>query len=263
MVMRRRSTPRRLVRRRLVLASVALLAVLLLAATVAAQDLGIPKISVTLDRAQKPGEVAVSLQILLFLTLLSLAPAFVIMVTSFTRIVVILSFLRHALGTQQAPPTQILIGLALFLTVFIMSPVWNDINRDALQPYMRGELPQREAFGKAVDPLREFMFRQTREKDLALFVSLAKMEKPEIRAQVPTHVLIPAFVISELRIAFQIGFLLYVPFLLLDLVISSLLMSMGMLMLPPAMISLPFKLLLFVMVDGWNLIVGSIVAGFA
>ena len=263
MVMRRRSTPRRLVRRRLVLASVALVAVLLLAATVAAQDLGIPKISVTLDRAQKPGEVAVSLQILLFLTLLSLAPAFVIMVTSFTRIVVILSFLRHALGTQQAPPTQILIGLALFLTVFIMSPVWNDINRDALQPYMRGELPQREAFGKAVDPLREFMFRQTREKDLALFVSLAKMEKPESRAQVPTHVLIPAFVISELRIAFQIGFLLYVPFLLLDLVISSLLMSMGMLMLPPAMISLPFKLLLFVMVDGWNLIVGSIVAGFA
>lgn len=261
--MRRRSTPRRLVRRRLVLASVALVAVLLLAATVAAQDLGIPKISVTLDRAQKPGEVAVSLQILLFLTLLSLAPAFVIMVTSFTRIVVILSFLRHALGTQQAPPTQILIGLALFLTVFIMSPVWNDINRDALQPYMRGELPQREAFGKAVDPLREFMFRQTREKDLALFVSLAKMEKPESRAQVPTHVLIPAFVISELRIAFQIGFLLYVPFLLLDLVISSLLMSMGMLMLPPAMISLPFKLLLFVMVDGWNLIVGSIVAGFA
>lgn len=263
MVMRRRSTPRRLVRRRLILASVALVAVLLLAATVAAQDLGIPKISVTLDRAQKPGEVAVSLQILLFLTLLSLAPAFVIMVTSFTRIVVILSFLRHALGTQQAPPTQILIGLALFLTVFIMSPVWNDINRDALQPYMRGELPQREAFGKAIDPLREFMFRQTREKDLALFVSLAKMEKPESRAQVPTHVLIPAFVISELRIAFQIGFLLYVPFLLLDLVISSLLMSMGMLMLPPAMISLPFKLLLFVMVDGWNLIVGSIVAGFA
>ncbi|MGQ9559916.1 MAG: flagellar type III secretion system pore protein FliP [Candidatus Oleimicrobiaceae bacterium] len=261
--MRRRSTPPRLVGRRLVLGSVALVAVLVLAATVAAQDLGIPKISVTLDRAQKPGEVAVSLQILLFLTLLSLAPAFVIMVTSFTRIVVILSFLRHALGTQQAPPTQILIGLALFLTVFIMSPVWNDINRDALQPYMRGELPQREAFRKAVDPLREFMFRQTREKDLALFVSLAKMEKPESRAQVPTHVLIPAFVISELRIAFQIGFLLYVPFLLLDLVISSLLMSMGMLMLPPAMISLPFKLLLFVMVDGWNLIVGSIVAGFA
>ncbi len=261
--MRRRNTSRRVARHKFLLAGVTLVVVLLLAAAVAAQDLGIPKISVTLDRAQKPGEVAVSLQILLFLTLLSLAPAFVIMVTSFTRIVVILSFLRHALGTQQAPPTQILIGLALFLTVFIMSPVWNDINRDALQPYMRGELPQREAFRKAVDPLREFMFRQTREKDLALFVSLAKMEKPESRAQVPTHVLIPAFVISELRIAFQIGFLLYVPFLVLDLVISSLLMSMGMLMLPPAMISLPFKLLLFVLVDGWNLIVGSIVAGFA
>ncbi|MBC7187785.1 MAG: flagellar type III secretion system pore protein FliP [Calditrichaeota bacterium] len=263
MSLRRRRVRRRTSRRRLVMLGVACLTLLVLAAGVAAQDLGIPKISVTLDRAQKPGEVAVSLQILLFLTLLSLAPAFVIMVTSFTRIVVILSFLRHALGTQQAPPTQILVGLALFLTVFIMSPVWNDINRGALQPYMRGELPQKEAFRKAVEPLRDFMFRQTREKDLALFVSLAKMEKPESRAQVPTHVLIPAFVISELRIAFQIGFLLYVPFLLLDLVISSLLMSMGMLMLPPAMISLPFKLLLFVLVDGWNLIVGSIVAGFA
>ncbi len=255
--------PRPIRRRRLVAVNVTLVLVLLLAAGLLAQDLGIPKLTVTLDRAQKPGEVAVSLQILLFLTLLSLAPAFVIMVTSFTRIVVILSFLRHALGTQQAPPTQIIVGLALFLTVFIMSPVWEDINRDALQPYMRGQLPQKEAFAKAVEPLRQFMFRQTREKDLALFVNLAKMEKPENRDQVPTHVLIPAFVISELRIAFQIGFLLYVPFLLLDLVISSLLMSMGMLMLPPAMISLPFKLLLFVLVDGWNLVVGSIVAGFA
>ena len=227
----------------------------------AAQDPGMPKLTLSLDGEQKPGEVAVSLQILLFITLLSLAPGFMIMMTSFTRIVVVLSFLRHALGTQQSPPTQILIGLALFLSFFVMAPVWNDINTEALQPYRNGEIQQKEAFENAVQPVRNFMFRQTREKDLALFVNLSKLEKPENEDDIPTHVLIPSFVVSEFRIAFQIGFLLYVPFLMLDLIIASVLMSMGMMMLPPIMISLPFKLLLFVLVDGWNLIIGSIVAG--
>jgi len=249
-------------RKRILISSIILTALILLAVTAFAQDLGLPKLTVSMDNEQKPGEVAVSLQIILFITLLSLAPAFMIMVTSFTRIVVVLSFLRHALGTQQSPPTQILIGLAIFLSLFVMAPVWNQVNTEALQPYRKGEIQQKEAFQNAVEPVREFMFRQTREKDLALFVNLSKLEKPENKNDVPTHVLIPAFIISEFRIAFQIGFLLYVPFLMLDLIIASVLMSMGMMMLPPIMISLPFKLLLFVLVDGWNLIIGSIVAGF-
>jgi flagellar biosynthetic protein FliP len=232
------------------------------AGPLAAQSPGLPKLTLSLEDEQKPGEVAVSLQILLFITLLSLAPAFMIMMTSFTRIVVVLSFLRHALGTQQSPPTQILIGLSLFLSFFVMAPVWNDINTEALQPYKSGEIEQKEAFQKAVQPIRNFMFRQTREKDLALFVNMSSLEKPENEDDIPTHILIPSFIVSEFRIAFQIGFLLYVPFLMLDLIIASVLMSMGMMMLPPIMISLPFKLLLFVLVDGWNLIIGSIVAGF-
>ncbi|NIA29552.1 MAG: flagellar type III secretion system pore protein FliP [Actinobacteria bacterium] len=224
--------------------------------------MAIPKISIGIDQASKPGDVAVTLQILLLLAILSLAPALIIMVTSFTRVTIILSFLRHALGTQQAPPTQVMVGLSIFLTVFIMAPVWQNINTEAIQPYMKEQISQKEAYKKALQPLREFMFRQTREKDLALFVNMAKMEKPDSQDEIPTYVLIPSFIISEFRIAFQIGFLLYVPFLMLDMVISSVLMAMGMLMLPPIMISLPFKLILFVLVDGWYLIVGSIVAGF-
>jgi flagellar biosynthetic protein FliP len=222
----------------------------------------LPKITIGVDQATRPGDVAVTLQILLLLTILSLAPAIMMMVTAFTRVVIIFSFLRHALGTQQAPPTQVMIGLAVFLTIFIMAPVWTDINQNALQPYMDGRISQKAAYQKALEPVRAFMFRQTREKDLALFVNLAKLEKPKDPSEIPTHVLIPAFIISEFRIAFQIGFLLYIPFLMLDMVISSVLMSMGMMMLPPVMISIPFKLLLFVLVDGWYLVVGSIVAGF-
>ena len=222
----------------------------------------LPKITVGLDEATKPGEVAVTLQILLLLAVLSLAPALIIMVTSFTRVAIIFSFLRHALATQQAPPNQVMIGLALFVSFFIMAPVWQDINENAFQPYMNEKISQQEAYSRALEPIRDFMFRQTREKDLALFVNLARMEKPENMAEIPTHVLIPAFIISEFRIAFQIGFLLYIPFLMLDMIISSVLMSMGMMMLPPVMISMPFKLILFVLVDGWYLIVGSIVAGF-
>ena len=222
----------------------------------------LPKLSIAVDQAKNPGDVAVTLQIILLLTLLSLAPALIMMVTSFSRVVIIFSFLRQALGTQQAPPSQVLIGLAIFVTVFIMSPVWNDINEHALQPYMNNEIPQKEALQIAIKPVREFMLRQTREKDLALFLNMAKLGKPATNQEIPTHVLIPSFMISELRIAFQIGFLLYIPFLVLDMVIASVLMSMGMMMLPPVMISLPFKLLLFVLVDGWYLIIGSIVAGF-
>ena len=227
-----------------------------------AQTQVMPKLTIGVDQATKRGDVAVTLEILLLLTVLSLAPAIIIMVTSFTRIVVIFSFLRHALGTQQAPPTQVLVGLAMFLTVFIMSPVWTNIHENALRPYLDGKISQKEAYGRATKPLRHFMLQQTREKDLALFVNMTEMEKPETPEDIPMYVLIPSFIINELRIAFQIGFLLYIPFLMLDMIIASILMSMGMLMLPPVMISLPFKLLLFVLVDGWYLIVGSIVDGF-
>ena len=227
-----------------------------------AQTTAVPRITIGVDRARGPGDVAVTLQILLLLTVLSLVPAIIVMMTSFTRIAIVFSFLRHGLGTQQSPPTQVVIGLALFLTIFVMAPVGRQINDDALQPYLKGAIPQEEAYRKAVEHLRDFMLRQTREKDLALFVNLAKMEKPSTDADIPTHVIIPAFIISEFRIAFQIGFLLYIPLLVLDMVIASVLMSMGMLMLPPMMISLPFKLILFVLVDGWYLIVGSVVAGF-
>ena len=222
----------------------------------------LPKITIGLDQAQNPQDVAVTLQIVLLMTVLSLVPAVVMMMTSFTRIAIVFSFLRHGLATQQSPPTQVIIGLALFLTIFIMAPVGKQINDEALQPYLAGNIPQNVAYERAVEPVRGFMLRQTREKDLALFVNLSGMERPETQADLPIHVIIPAFMISEFRIAFQIGFLLYIPLLVLDMVIASVLMSMGMMMLPPMMISLPFKLILFVLVDGWHLIVSSLVAGF-
>ncbi|MEK6590140.1 MAG: flagellar type III secretion system pore protein FliP [Nitrospinota bacterium] len=235
----------------------------LLPAQAHAQSITIPPVTIGVGEPGKPGQVSTTIQILLLLTILTLAPAILIMLTSFTRIIVVLSFLRQALGTQQMPPNQILIGLALFLTFFIMSPVWDKINSKALQPYLREEVTQDAALKSAVEPLREFMLRQTREKDLAIFVDIAKIEQPESPADIPLYVIIPAFIISELRIAFQIGFMIYIPFLVLDMVVASVLMSMGMLMLPPIMISLPFKLMLFVLVDGWYLIVGSLVRSFA
>ncbi len=209
-----------------------------------------------------PERLSLSLQILLFLTVLSLAPAIIIMVTSFTRLVVVFSFLRHALGTQQMPPNQILIGLALFLTFFIMAPVWQEIQAKALTPYLEQKLPGEEALKRGVEPLKTFMLKQTREKDLALFISLAKAPRPHTAQEVPISAMIPAFMISELRTAFEIGFLLYLPFLIIDMVVASVLLSMGMMMLPPVMISLVFKVLLFVLVDGWNLVVGSLVKSF-
>jgi len=202
------------------------------------------------------------LRIVLLLTVLSLAPAILIMMTSFTRIVVVLSFLRQALGTQQMPPNQIIVGLALFLSLFIMAPTWKQISTTAIEPYMAEKIDQKVAYDRAEAPIREFMFAQTREKDLELFLSLSKEAKPKNREEVPTYVLIPSFIISELKTAFQIGFMLYLPFLVLDMIVASVLMAMGMMMLPPVVISLPFKLLLFVLVDGWELIVGSLVKSF-
>ena len=230
----------------------------------AAQDapLKLPSISLGVTEAQTPGQVSTALQIVILLTVLTLAPAILIMTTSFTRLAVVFSLLRNALGTQQMPPGQIIIGLSLFLTFFIMAPVFNEINQKAFTPFMEGKIVQAEFFRQAELPLREFMLRQTRKKDLALFMRIAGQERPQNPQAVPITSLIPAFVISELKTAFEIGFLLYVPFLVIDMVVASVLLSMGMMMLPPVMVSLPFKLMLFVLVDGWNLIVSSMVRSF-
>ncbi len=209
-----------------------------------------------------PGQTAVVIQILALLTVLSLAPALLIMVTSFTRIVIVLSFLRQALGTQQVPPNQVLISLALFLTFFVMAPVAQSVYKDALQPLFEERITQEEAWQKGIAPLRSFMLKHVREKDLELFVRLAKLPQPATADDVPTHVIIPSFMLSELRIAFQIGFLVYIPFLIVDMVVASVLMSMGMMLVPPVVISLPFKLILFVLADGWYLVVGSMVKSF-
>ena len=219
-------------------------------------------IRIDMDKTQQPGKMAVVLQIFLLMTILSLAPAILIMLTSFTRCVIVLSLLRRALGTMQMPPNQVIIGLALFLTFFIMNPVWQQVNQDALQPYLDEKIDQQQALQNAAAPLRKFMFKQTREKDLALFVEIAKVQRPKDVSDIPTSVLIPSFIISEVKTAFQIGLLLYVPFLIIDMVVASVLLSMGMMMLPPIMISLPFKLMLFVLADGWNLLIGSLVRSF-
>jgi flagellar biosynthetic protein FliP len=222
--------------------------------------LTVPGISVEVGDGER--KFSLPIKIVFFLTLLSLAPAFMIMVTSFTRIVVVLSFLKHALGTHQMPPNQLLVGLALFLTYFTMMPVWTDINDMAIQPLMKEEINEEEALSRSVQPIREFMYRHVGEKDLALFVEMAKLPRPETRDDVPTFVLIPAFITSELKTAFQIGFFLFLPFLVIDMAVASVLMSMGMMMVPPIMVSLPLKILLFVLVDGWRLVVQSTVLGF-
>jgi flagellar biosynthetic protein FliP len=209
------------------------------------------------------GSVSAPLQVVLLLTLISFLPAILVTMTSFTRIAIVFHFLRQALGTQETPSNQILIGLALFLTMFIMAPVGQRINALAIEPVLKGEVTVADAVSRGTPPLREFMLKQTREADLALFVELGDVPKPRSAQQLPMTVVVPAYVISELKTGFQMGFFLFVPFLLIDLVVSTTLLSMGMLQLPPAMISLPFKVLLFVMVDGWNLLVGSIVRSFA
>jgi flagellar biosynthesis protein FliP len=226
------------------------------------KPLPLPHVSIALDGAQAPENIGSSLQIVILLTVLTLAPAILIMTTSFARIVVVLSLLRQALGTQQLPPNQVIIGLAMFLTFFVMAPVWQQIHSQALQPYLAKEIGQEEGFHRALEPVRAFMLKQTRERDLGLFLSMAQQEQPRNRDDVPTLVLIPSFITSELKTAFQIGFLLYIPFLVLDMVVASGLISMGMMMLPPVVISLPLKLMLFVLVDGWYLVVGSLVRSF-
>jgi len=220
-------------------------------------------IGINSDKAEDSGKLSVALQIFLLLTILSLAPAILIMLTSFTRIVIVLSLLRQAIGTHQMPPNQIVIGMSLFLTFFVMMPVWQKVNQQALQPYLEKKITQKQALETALEPVRKFMFRQTREKDLALFVDIADIARPKNIHDVPTSILIPSFIISELKSAFMIGFLLYVPFLIIDMIVASVLLSMGMMMLPPIMISLPFKLMLFVLSDGWYLVVGSLVKSFS
>jgi len=228
----------------------------------AAQAVPVPTIQIGIGDSDEPQEVAKTLQIALILTVLALAPSILIMMTSFTRIIIIFSFLRHALNTQQMPSNQILIGMALFLTFYIMSPVWQQINETALQPYLQEQLSLSDALGKAAIPLRQFMLKQTKEKDLGLLVSLTKGERPRTPDDIPLTTIIPAFMISEVSTAFSVGFLLYIPFLVIDMVVACVLLSMGMMMLPPVMISLPFKILLFVLVDGWNLLIASVLKSF-
>jgi len=207
-------------------------------------------------------QMATTVQILLILTVLSLAPSILVMMTSFTRIVVVFSFLRNALGTQQSPPNQVMIGLALFLTLFIMTPVINDVKTNAYDPYMASEITQQEAFDAAKKPIREFMLRQTYAKDLNLFLEISGQDAPETYDELGFEVIIPSFIISELKRAFQIGFFIYIPFIIIDMVVASTLMSMGMMMMPPTMIALPFKLLMFVLVDGWELVIKTLITSF-
>jgi flagellar biosynthetic protein FliP len=229
----------------------------------AADGPNLPSLSLQLSSGQaEPQKVAVALEIMALLTILSMAPAFMLTVTSFTRIIIVFHFLRQAMGTQQMPPNQVLASLAIFMTVVIMMPTGRIINDTALQPYLNEEIGYGEALERAETPLRTFLFKHTREKDLSVFFSITGLERPQNKDDVPTMILVPAYLISELKTGFQIGFLIYIPFLILDMVVASILLSMGMMMLPPVMVSLPFKILLFVMVDGWNLIIGSLVNSF-
>ncbi len=221
-----------------------------------------PDLFRAMQQAGAPENVSSSLGVMLLITVISLAPAILIMTTSFTRIIVVLGFLRQAMATQQTPPNQVLVGLALFLTFFIMSPTYVKVNQNSIQPYTRGEITQAQAVTEALKPVREFMFRQTRPNDLRTFLSIAKLPLPATPDDVPTTVLIPAFIISEMTTAFFIGFIIYIPFLIIDMVVASTLMAMGMMMLPPIFVSLPFKIVMFILADGWNLLIGSLVRSF-
>ena len=227
-----------------------------------AAGIDFPAVKFDLDDAKGPEQISGVLQIIFLLTVLSLAPAVLILMTSFTRFAIVFSFLRYALGTQQSPPNQVIIGLALFLTFFVMQPVWQRINQEAIVPYEQHKISGEEFVNRGVAPLKEFMFKHTNKADLALFVSMSQKEKPQNAESLSIATVIPAFVISELKTAFQIGFMLYIPFIILDMVVASILLSMGMMMLPPVMISLPFKLMLFILVDGWNLLIGSLIKSF-
>ncbi|MBL0388924.1 flagellar type III secretion system pore protein FliP [Tumebacillus sp. ITR2] len=222
----------------------------------------IPGVNIGVSTSDNPESVATSLQIITILTVLSLAPSILVLMTCFTRIVVVLGFVRNALALQQMPPTQVLVGLALFMTLFVMYPTFNQINDQALQPYLNGQLTQTQALTKAEIPLKHFMANQTRPQDLQLFLDYRKQALPDSVEAIPLSTLVPSYVISELKTAFELGFMIFIPFLIIDMVVASVLMSMGMMMLPPVMISMPFKVLLFIMVDGWYLVVKSLLAGY-
>jgi flagellar biosynthetic protein FliP len=236
--------------------------VIIFVSSVYAADTTVPGISVNINGSNTTAGKTDSLQLLFLITVLSLVPSLLIMMTGFTRIVIVLSFVRNAIGLQQTPPNQVLVGLALFLTLFIMTPVINQINKEAYTPYTQGKITQQQAIDSAIKPLRTFMLKQTNKNDLNLFLDIGKTEKPKTLDAISTEVIIPAFITSELRRAFIIGFIIFLPFLIIDMVVSSTLMSMGMVMLPPVMISLPFKIMLFVLVDGWGLIVKTLVLSF-
>lgn len=242
------------------LLSLVLLSFLL--STAPAYGVGLPTITFGVEDANNPEQVSTALQVLFLLTILSVAPAILLMTTCFTRIVIVLGFVRQAMGTQNMPPTQVILGLSLFLSFFVMSPTINQINEEALQPYLSEQINQTEALEKAVNPMRDFMFSQVREGELTLLTEISMDTEPATKEDIPTLTLIPAFMLSELKRAFQMGFMIYIPFLVIDMVVASILMSMGMMMLPPVIISMPFKLLLFVLVDGWSLVVGSLVKSF-
>lgn len=241
---------------------IALLLVILLPTSVMAQEGIIPNINLEIGAEEDGDNLVPSLQLLLLLTILSLAPAILIMVTSFTRIIIVLSMIRNALATRTMPPNQVLIGLAIFITIFIMAPVWQGVIDDAVTPYLNEEIGTDQMVENGLEPVRGFMFEHVREKDLSLFYNMTDMERPQNQNDVPIYLLIPAFILSELKVAFQIGFIIYIPFVMIDMVVASILMSMGMLMLPPVMISLPFKIMLFVLVDGWYLIIESLIRTF-
>lgn len=240
----------------------ALVGVVLICSSATTHAQSIPKVSVEVGQSEDPTDLSTTLQIVILLTVLSLAPSILIMVTSFVRITVVLAFLRQAMGSQQMPPNQLMVGLALIVSFFIMSPIIDQAYQEGVKPYLEEQISGEEAYAKAAAPFRKFMLAQTREQDLALFVNMAKLEQPDNPDSIPLQVLVPGFVISELRTAFQIAFVIFVPFLVIDMVVASVLMSMGMMMLPPIIVSLPFKLLLFVLVDGWYLLVKSLVESF-
>lgn len=227
-----------------------------------APEITLPDIQIGQQTVKGPNAVALPLQILVLMTTLSLAPYILVMATSFIRITIVLSFLRTAMGTQQVPPTQVLMGLALFMTMFIMTPVWNDINKNAVQPLMKNQITQQVFLQRAGEPIKKFMLLQTRNDDIKLFLAMGRLPQPNFKKDTPIQVILPAFVLSEVKTAFEIGFLLYLPFLVIDMVVASVLMSMGMFMLSPMSISMPFKLLLFVMINGWGLLIEGLVRSF-
>ncbi|MBQ7151962.1 MAG: flagellar type III secretion system pore protein FliP [Synergistaceae bacterium] len=225
-------------------------------------NIPLPSLTLGVGQADSPRDVALTLQVLALMTILSLVPAILLMLTSFTRIIIVLGFVQRAIGLQQSPPQQVIAGLAMFLTMFTMYPTWQRVYNNALEPYLSGRINSQQAYDNSIAPVREFMFRYTRQEELSLIISMSETPRPANQNEVPTRVLIPAFMLSEMKTAFQMGVVIYIPFLVVDMVVSSVLLAMGMMMLPPMMISLPFKILLFVMADGWNLVVMSVLKSF-